>query len=283
MISAFGTPLIEPRSFWLEAKHRSWPRGQVRRRSTSRYDATGRLLVCGDSGLSIGAVRADEYRCELESDPDGDPTLRARLIYGRLCLMAEPNSGDQAVERVWRAMPDGARKQLEQGIAPTDLQSLLIGIAGARAARVRPADLITRWRRDRFVQPSRCDPRRLNALESLLWQLLPEGFAGVELSPVAPLGSCVAVAPVSQNRIVTTVRLSEVISDAANALAIEAAVRRLEQDSSAAVHLAAAHRHMRAQAVRAWCRCTFPPVHACLECARHWLCPHAGRTCSACI
>jgi hypothetical protein len=148
-------------------------------------------------------------------------------------------------------MPDGAREELAAGLPSTDLQSLLIDVAAARAARVGPADLVARWRRDRFVQPSNCDPRRVSAIEVGLWQLLPNMFVGVELSPVAPLGSCTAVAPISQNRIVTTMRLSEVMSDSGNALAIEAAVRRLDQPSDGQVHLAAAHRQLRAQVFEA--------------------------------
>ena len=77
-----------------------------------------------------------------------------------------------------------------------------------------------------------------------MWQLLPADVAGVELSPVVPFGTCSAVAPVSQNRIVTTMRASEVLSDPTNALAVEAAARRRRRSE---VHLAAAHRVLRAQ------------------------------------
>lgn len=162
--------------------------------------------------------------------------------------MAEPISSNRAAERVWRAVAANAREQLEDGLPPTDLQSLLISVAGARAAHVRPPDLVARWRRDRFVQPAACDPRQVSAVESQLWQLLPSDFTGIDLSPVAPLGSCAAVATVSQNRIVTTMRLSEVVDDSTNALAIEAAVRRLDQPPAGQVHLATAHRQLRAQA-----------------------------------
>jgi hypothetical protein len=127
------------------------------------------------------------------------------------------------------------------------LRSLLIDVAAARAAEVRPSDVVARWHRDRFVRPAGSDPRRVSEVEVGLWQLLPGEFVGVELSPVAPIGSCTAVAPVSQNRIVTTTRLTEVVSDSANALAIEAAVRRLEQSPDEQVHLAASHRQLRAQ------------------------------------
>jgi hypothetical protein len=79
-------------------------------------------------------------------------------------------------------------------------------VARARAGRATPADVMRRWQHDRFVRPAACDPRRVDAIEARLWQLLPAEFTGIELSPVTPLGTCTAVVPVSQNRIVTTVR-----------------------------------------------------------------------------
>jgi hypothetical protein len=104
-----------------------------------------------------------------------------------------------------------------------------------------------RWREDRFVRPAASDPRVQAALEDRLWRLLPAAVEAVELSPVVPLGACAAVGPVSQNRIVTTMRSTEVISDSTNALAIEAASRRLGQPATGVVHLAASHRQLRAQ------------------------------------
>jgi hypothetical protein len=154
-------------------------------------------------------------------------------------------SDSDAVRRVWARLPAGAREAID-ALAPSDLQSLLLSVAQSRAARVRPADVLRRWREDRFVRPATTDPRALAEVESLLWTELPPEFTGVELSPVVPVGTCAAVAPVSQNRIVTTMRSVEVLSDSANALAVEAADRRL-RDPAADVHLAASHRLLRAQ------------------------------------
>ncbi|MBG6103546.1 hypothetical protein IW249_003960 [Micromonospora vinacea] len=148
-----------------------------------------------------------------------------------------------AERRVWAAMPAGTRTALA-GLSGADLRTLLLGLARDRAATVRPPEVVRRWREDRFVRPARADPRALARVEARMWQLLPADVAGVELSPVVPVGTCSAVAPVSQNRIVTTMRASEVLSDPTNALAIEAAVRRRRQSE---VHLAAAHRVLRAQ------------------------------------
>ncbi|MGR6318473.1 hypothetical protein Q2K19_00430 [Micromonospora soli] len=148
-----------------------------------------------------------------------------------------------AERRVWAALPPGTRAALA-ALPPADLRTLLLTVARDRAAAVRPPDVVRRWRADRFVRAAEVDPRTLARVEARVWELLPADVAGIELSPVAPLGTCAAVAPVSQHRIVTTMRGTEVVSDPTNALAVEAAVRR---GRHAEVHLAAAHRVLRAQ------------------------------------
>lgn len=158
-----------------------------------------------------------------------------------------PDSEDRAAERIWRAMPAGAREALEHDLPPTDLQTLLIAVARARAEQVAAADVMRRWQGDRFVRPAASDPRRVAAVEARLWRLLPADFAGIDLSPVTPLGTCSAVAPVSQNRVVGTVRNTEVVSDSTNVLAVEAALRRRGQPREGRVDLAACHRQLRAQ------------------------------------
>jgi hypothetical protein len=152
----------------------------------------------------------------------------------------------RAAERVWRAMPAGSRAALA-GLAPADLQTLLIDVARTRAEQVTPAAVIRRWQQDRFVRPAAADPRRVAAVEARLWQLLPAEFTGVELSPVTPLGTCTAVTPGSQNRILSTVRATEVVSDSTNVLAVEAATRRRGQQKDGHTHLAACQRQLRAQ------------------------------------
>ena len=153
---------------------------------------------------------------------------------------------NDAERRVWARLPEGAREAMD-ALPATDLQTLLLSVARTRSGRVRPVDLLRRWREDRFVRPADSDPRTLAALEDRLWRLLPTEVQGVELSPVVPMGTCAAVGPVSQNRIVTTMRSAEVVSDSTNALAIEAATRRLRQPTTGVVHLAASHRQLRAQ------------------------------------
>jgi hypothetical protein len=107
--------------------------------------------------------------------------------------------------------------------------SLLLAVAGVRAEKVTQARVTRRWREDRLVRPSPHEARTIARIEAQLWDLLPNAFVGVELPPVVPLGTCTSMATISQNRIVSTVRGSEVVSDPTNALAVEAAVRRHTQ------------------------------------------------------
>jgi hypothetical protein len=169
-------------------------------------------------------------------------TFHSREIFtvSRICRV------NDAERRVWNRLPDGTREALAT-LPATDLQTLLLSLGRDRATRVKPPDLMRRWREDRFVHPATSDPRVLAEIEARMWRLLPAEVDGVELSPVVPLGTCSAVGPVSQNRIVSTMRSAEVLSDATNALAIEAATRRSRQPTHGAVHLAASHRLLRAQ------------------------------------
>jgi hypothetical protein len=154
--------------------------------------------------------------------------------------------GNDATERVWSALSPAARRTLEAELPPADLRSLQLDLARTRAAEVTPASVMRQRQTDRFVRPSSADPRLLHRVESRLWELLPENFQGVELSPVVPLGTCSAVGTIDQNQVVSTVRGTEVVSDPTNALAVEAAVlRRLRPDVR--VDLAASHRVLRTQ------------------------------------
>ena len=151
-----------------------------------------------------------------------------------------------ALERIWASLLEDPRAGMEHGIDPSDLHRLLIAVSRARAGDVDAARLMRRWADDRYCRPSTTDPRRLSRVEARLWDLLPAEIEGIELSPVTPLATCSAVAPVDQNRVISTTRGTEVVSDPTNVLAIEAALRR-KRNPTETVHLAACHRVIRAQ------------------------------------
>lgn len=96
-----------------------------------------------------------------------------------------------------------------------------------RARARTPASLREQWRIDRFVQPCAVDQRALLELDAHLFAAAAD-FKAIELSPVAPLGVCASVALASQNKIVSTARGTEVVSDPTNVLALECARRLVE-------------------------------------------------------
>jgi hypothetical protein len=158
-----------------------------------------------------------------------------------------------AVERILRE--HGAHDLLAllgQGLSGADLTALLLEVTRRRAAAVSPADVLAAYERDRFVRPAAVDARRLLEAELVALDAVTPPFLPLATSPLAPLGTHSAVAGVDQNRVVTTVRRSEVAADPTNSLALEAAVRRrrllaTDRRSSTIVHLASVNRVVRAQ------------------------------------
>ncbi len=143
---------------------------------------------------------------------------------------------------------------LVERLTPTDLQSLMLEVYRRRAAEIRPGPLLERYERDRFVRPSEVAPAMLAHFDQLVWSLLPEHYSALELSPLCALGTNAAVATVDQNKVVTTIRNSEVVADVTNVLALECASRRRlllrqHQQSRERVCLCASQRVVRGQAI----------------------------------
>jgi hypothetical protein len=178
---------------------------------------------------------------------------------------------NQIIERISRETGiDDLVETLAAQLSPTDLQSLLIEVYRRRVEALAPRDLLHQHEHNRFVRPAQVNPVAQLDFDRLAYSLLPPGFEAIELSPVAPLGSCSVVSSVSQNVIVPTIRNTEVCSDATNVLALECALRRrqiLRGDPHASdkVKLASSHRLLRAQSFegpasfqhfRLWALCT---------------------------
>lgn len=150
-------------------------------------------------------------------------------------------------ESAWasRGLDPAAVEALARRLPASQLWSLLLGVFEQRAARRTPSQLLRQWGADRFLAPSYLDQRTMLELDRALFACAPS-FEAIELSPLAPLGACSALAPTSQHRILSALRGTEVVSDPTNVLALECA-RRLREDPTAAVKLATSHRCVRAQ------------------------------------
>lgn len=161
---------------------------------------------------------------------------------------------DPIIERIQREVGvSNLVELLVDGLAPTDLQSLLLEVRRRGVEKLTPGELLNDYERNRFVRPASIAPQEVTRFDDVAWSHLPPKYVALELSPVAPLGAASAIATVDQNKVVSTIRNTEVVSDSSNVLALECASRRREllsddPRSAEAVCLAATHRILRGQA-----------------------------------
>ena len=150
-------------------------------------------------------------------------------------------------DRTWvtAGLDEAAVTALFEKMPASEIWSLLLELMDRRARQRTPADLARQWDRDPFTRPASIDQRTLTALNGHLLAAA-DAYEGIELSPLAPLGSCSAIGLASQNKIVSAVRGTEVVADPTNVLALECAAR-LREDPDRIVRLATCHRCVRAQ------------------------------------
>lgn len=142
-------------------------------------------------------------------------------------------------------------EKLADRLSGADLTTVLLQAMRRRASNVTYKELLERHRRDRFVGPYQ-GFKQLRTVEDAFLAGSSDDFDWLILSPVVPLGSHSAMGFVDQNRLVSTVRNSEVAGDPTNGLALEAAVRRKEllaadPKSTTTVKLAGLQRILRGQ------------------------------------
>ncbi|MCR3748777.1 hypothetical protein LX88_002747 [Lentzea californiensis] len=154
-------------------------------------------------------------------------------------------TGMGVLSRVLRSVGGDEVPDRLAGLPGSDLTSLLLALARRRAGALSATDVVRQYRSDRFVAPSPVPFAVLRAAEDRLLAALPSSFSVLGLAPLAPLGTCSAVAEMDQNNIVSTMRGTEVAADPTNALALEAAL--LRQSGPDDVRLAAVQRVVRAQ------------------------------------
>jgi hypothetical protein len=161
----------------------------------------------------------------------------------------------RALSRVVRAVGGPAvLDRLAGQVSGADLTTLLLEVFRRRALRIGPADVLRRYRTDRFVAPGRLSFAALRRAEDAMIAAFPAGFDVLALAPVLPLGTHFATGGVDPRKVVATIRGTEVAADPTNGLALEAAVRRrriLDADPRSAepVKLAAVQQVTRAQLV----------------------------------
>lgn len=129
-----------------------------------------------------------------------------------------------------------------------DLQSLLLEVYRRKTKKLTARQVLEQYKHNRFVKPAKVEIKHMMAFDLLAFALIPSGFEILELSPLAPLGSCSSIAPVDQNNILSTIRNTEVCSDPTNVLALESSFRRQQlQDKTLRIRLCASQKAVRCQ------------------------------------
>jgi hypothetical protein len=157
-----------------------------------------------------------------------------------------------AVDRVERDHDAaGVLDLLSHELSGSDLTAFMLEVMRRRASAVSARDVLAQFERDRFVRPAQIDALRLMRIELEALESVSSVFEPLVGSPLVPFGTHSVIAGVHQDRVVTTVRGSEVAADPTNSLALEAAVRRRRLSSTerrrGVVRLATVERVVRAQ------------------------------------
>jgi RimJ/RimL family protein N-acetyltransferase len=132
-------------------------------------------------------------------------------------------------------------------LAGSELHSVLLEVMQRRARTRSPTDVLAQYRRDPYCSPAAVDLRESLAVDNHLLTAARE-FEAVELSPVAPLGACSTLAITDQNRVLSALRMTELVADPTNVLALECALR-MRACHWRPVHLVTSQRVVRSQPV----------------------------------
>lgn len=137
-------------------------------------------------------------------------------------------------------------------LSPSELQSLMLEVYNQQSDFIKISKTYHDYLKNRFVHPSEISQSDFLKFDILALSLLPEDFRSIELSPLAPVGTCSALSNMSQKRIITTSRNTEVVADSTNFLALESARRRkaelrADSRSTSRIKLCSSHRLIRGQ------------------------------------
>jgi len=139
---------------------------------------------------------------------------------------------------------------LSSKLSASELNTLLLELFSMRAKKITPAVLLKQFEKNRFTSPSEVDTINFIEFEMRCLNLAKsKGFKPITLSPLTPFGTCSAVAFVDQNNVLTSLRGTEVVSDATNVFAMLIAKELKQKRDNRIIKYAATHRHVRSQAL----------------------------------
>lgn len=133
-------------------------------------------------------------------------------------------------------------------LSNSELNSFNLELFRKQSERLNSSELLKNYSQNRFLIPSKISSIPYKEYE-LKWLRKAEnkGIKPIQLSPLAPLGCCSVLSCVHQNNIVSAGRITEVISDATNVLALQIAKEFKVDKSKRIINYCTVHRHVRAQ------------------------------------
>jgi len=135
---------------------------------------------------------------------------------------------------------------LANKLTSSELNSLLLELFRLKTERLSPSELLNGYISNRFVKPAATDPREYLKLEAAFYEIADAySFAPIELSPVAQLGTCSVIATVNQNKVLSSLRGTEVMADVTNAMALH--ICSLKRENNIPMQFCTFHRLIRAQ------------------------------------
>lgn len=163
----------------------------------------------------------------------------------------EVERGEDEINIIHKLVQDELVELLSTGKSGSELNTLLLEVFRRRNANRSPGELLRSYNGNRFVKPATVDPITLKQLElDLLRIAQSHRYTPIQLSPVAPLGSCSVIAPADQNKVISALRGTEVVADVTNLIALHIADGVKSGDlrnHSDLVRFSSTHRHVRAQ------------------------------------
>lgn len=154
-------------------------------------------------------------------------------------------------QKISKLDSDNIDEALSYGISGSELNTLLLSVFKEKAGMITATELLKKYKLNRFVHPAEVDPTELKQLELNLLNIAKNhSVRPIQLSPVAPFGCSSVIATVDQNKIISALRGTEVVSDATNLLALHIAHLKKSNSSlndAEPIRLCTTHRHVRAQ------------------------------------
>ncbi|MCM3782212.1 hypothetical protein M3231_04460 [Neobacillus mesonae] len=164
-------------------------------------------------------------------------------------------SNSEEQRKVQRIVRDAGLENIlhliTENVSSSDLNTLLMEVFRERNRVSTAGDLMRRYESNRFVHPAAVNPIEMKHLEIDTLQIAGNhAFTPIQLSPVAPLGSCSIIAPADQNKIISALRGTEVVADATNLLALHICdlIKSLKaSNEDDFIRFSTTHHHVRAQ------------------------------------